>query len=262
MMTKVFGLILLGMSLACVYLFESSTWATGAFRIFHWPAIVLTGIGPVGLVLLCSDWHRMKLAGHFLKTASPARSQTLHLQESKILFQLSHDYYAQGPKALESASQFPSTPFFARTMERLSVRMPTADVRYLLEREKEQMESQLAQVIPFFSLGVRLAPSVGMLGTILGMVQLLAHLQDPSHIGSNMSLALLTTFYGLFFSLVIWTPLQQRMERFYDVELQGYDQLLHWLDLLEKRKPAQYFSEIVQSPNGHLPVKIEPQPAN
>ena len=84
-----------------------------------------------------------------------------------------------------------------------------------------------------------------MLGTILGMVRLLESLQDPSQIGPHMSLALLTTFFGLFFSLILWTPLQQKIERVLDVELERFDQALRWLELLEKRKPADYFSDTV-----------------
>jgi chemotaxis protein MotA len=82
-----------------------------------------------------------------------------------------------------------------------------------------------------------------MLGTILGMVRLLSTLEDPSHIGPHMSLALLTTFYGLFFSLVFWTPLQQKIERMLDVELEHFNQTIHWLETLENNKPISYFAE-------------------
>jgi flagellar motor component MotA len=61
-----------------------------------------------------------------------------------------------------------------------------------------------------------------------------------------MSLALLTTFYGLFFSLAIWTPNQQKLERVQEVELDGYNQIIQWLEFLEKRKPADYFADAAE----------------
>jgi flagellar motor component MotA len=90
-----------------------------------------------------------------------------------------------------------------------------------------------------------------MLGTILGMVQLLSTLEDPAQIGSHMSLALLTTFYGLFFSLALWTPQQQKLERVMEVEADGYNQCLRWLEFLEKRKPSDYFADAAGLPKGN-----------
>jgi hypothetical protein len=48
---------------------------------------------------------------------------------------------------------------------------------------------------------------------------------------------------------VVWTPFQQKIERLTDVELEGFDQILAWLELLERRKPVDYFSEAFELPN-------------
>ncbi len=126
--------------------------------------------------------------------------------------------------------------------------MPTRDIRDLLEMERDRHRIRLIQCLNVLNVGVRVCPSLGMLGTILGMVRLLSTLEDPSKIGPHMSLAMLTTFYGLFFSLVAWTPVQQKIERVLDIELEAYDQVIHWLDLLEKRKPVTYFADTAEIP--------------
>lgn len=243
MITKIFGLILVFCSLALVYFFESTGVLTGAFRIFHWPAITLTGIGPVGIILICSDWNSIREAFKLLFRVSLSKERSKIELEAKNLHDLSQRYYLQGVSAFENFSGAPISGYLQRTLKRLSSRIPISDVRDFLERERKRADEKLEQAVSIANLGVRMAPSVGMLGTIIGMVQLLASLSDPSQIGPHMSLALLTTFYGLFFSLVFWTPIVQHLKGIKEIDLDGYDQVLHWLELMEERKPSLYLAE-------------------
>lgn len=58
----------------------------------------------------------------------------------------------------------------------------------------------------FSSLG-EYAPGVGMIGTVIGLVELLAHMSDVARLGPAMALALLTTFYGLVLTHALYLPL-------------------------------------------------------
>jgi chemotaxis protein MotA len=239
MISKLAGLCLLVSSLAIVYFFEHS--GSGSFRLLHWPAMILTGIGPFGLVMLCSEWSRVKGSFRYLFRKSPTRLQQQFEREADLLLRISQSFYSQGAQALSSFDSPDVSPQLRKAISRLSMKVPVPDVVGLLRRERDRVDARYSELQGVLSLGLRLAPSLGMLGTILGMVQLLSNLKDPSEIGSNIGLALLTTFYGLFFSLLLWTPLNHRMETYRDVEIQSYEQLLLWLDLIDKRKPVQYF---------------------
>lgn len=246
MITKLFGLAGLVGCLCIIYMFESSSMFTGAMRIFHWPALVLTGIGPMALVLTCSDFGIMFRTLGRIIGKSPLKLQRIHEREAVFLQRLGQNFYAEGPKVFEDVKAKGISSFVLKVIERLAVRIPFPDIRELLETERDHKQAHLRQSINVVGMGVRLAPSVGMLGTIMGMVQLLSTLEDPSKIGSNMSLALLTTFFGLFFSLAVWTPFQQKLERVLEVEVEGYNQLIVWLEFLERRKPADYFTDSVE----------------
>ncbi len=242
-MSRFLGAMILFTCLALVHHFESSAAGEGIWRLLHWPAMLLTGVGPMGVVLLCSEWTVVRRAVRLLRKGSPARRRLETSRESNQLHHISQSFYAQGSKAFESARQMPFSPAYRRAIQRLAMRMPILDVAELLERERLEAETRIRQTIDLVSIGVRLAPSVGMLGTILGMVRLLTHLSDQSALAGNMGLALLTTFFGLFFSIALWTPLQHRLEAYLELEMEGYERALHWLDLLDRRKPANYLSE-------------------
>ena len=52
-----------------------------------------------------------------------------------------------------------------------------------------------------------MAPAYGMIGTLIGLVQMLANMSDPSSIGPSMAVALLTTMYGAMIGNIFGTPI-------------------------------------------------------
>ncbi len=56
------------------------------------------------------------------------------------------------------------------------------------------------------------APAMGMVGTLIGLVQMLKTLDDPSAIGPAMAIALLTTLYGAIMAFVLFNPIASKLE--------------------------------------------------
>lgn len=247
-MTRLLGFIIVFCSMGAVFYFEGqSSHSEGILRVLHWPALCLTGLGPIGMVLLCYDGKVLARTLRYL-TLSTVERQELHEREARMLHRVGTMFYEEGPSAFEKVPTNGVSEMAQKVLERLAVRIPNNDILDMLSMERDRTLVRLVQTLNVVGLGVKLSPSIGMLGTILGMVNLLSTLQDPTRIGSAMSLALLTTFYGLFFSIVIWTPLQQRLERTLDLELEGFDQTIRWLELLDKRKPSEYFADAAELP--------------
>jgi chemotaxis protein MotA len=57
------------------------------------------------------------------------------------------------------------------------------------------------------------SPAMGLIGTLVGLVQMLGSLDDPSSIGPAMAVALLTTFYGAILATLVFLPLASKLER-------------------------------------------------
>lgn len=70
----------------------------------------------------------------------------------------------------------------------------------------------------FITLGTY-APAFGMIGTIMGLILMLANLQDQSQIASGMAVALLTTFYGALAAYLIFLPIAGKLKRRSETEL-------------------------------------------
>jgi chemotaxis protein MotA len=67
------------------------------------------------------------------------------------------------------------------------------------------------------------APTFGMVGTVIGLINMLGNLTDPSELGKGMALALLTTLYGVLIGNLLFNPIAARLERLNEVEMAAMD---------------------------------------
>ena len=79
-------------------------------------------------------------------------------------------------------------------------------IRDLMELELSQMQARHADKITLVNMWGGLAPGLGMMGTVLGLIGMLQNLEDKSAIGPNMALALVTTLYGSMLSNLALLP--------------------------------------------------------
>lgn len=91
---------------------------------------------------------------------------------------------------------------------------------------REELETELAFTLERHKVGQEIfvtlgtyAPAFGMIGTIMGLILMLANLQDQSQIAQGMALALLTTFYGALAAYLIFLPIAGKLKRRSEDEL-------------------------------------------
>jgi chemotaxis protein MotA len=85
-------------------------------------------------------------------------------------------------------------------------------VRVILETDIDQMSERHGTGKKMFDDFAGLAPSFGMIGTLMGLVMLLANLSDKSMVGPYLSVALITTLYGAVMAYLILTPLSTALD--------------------------------------------------
>jgi len=93
-------------------------------------------------------------------------------------------------------------------------------IKRILHTNLEQMESRHDEGIDFFQRWAKVAPAFGLIGTLLGLVGVLARLEDTASIGPNMAVALITTLYGSIFANLILSPIQFKLEDRHKQEMQ------------------------------------------
>ena len=86
-------------------------------------------------------------------------------------------------------------------------------IKNLMELELSQMQGRHANKIDMVNQWAALAPGLGMLGTVVGLISMLKNLDDKASIGPNMALALVTTFYGSLISNLLMIPFSSKLRR-------------------------------------------------
>ena len=82
------------------------------------------------------------------------------------------------------------------------------------------------------------APAFGMIGTLIGLVQMLRSLNDPSSIGPAMAVALITTFYGAILANLIFNPIATKLSNKSDEEVLIREMIIEGvLSILEGENP-------------------------
>ena len=96
----------------------------------------------------------------------------------------------------------------------------------MLETDMElaQEESEIERGM--MDTGAALAPAFGMIGTLVGLIQMLSQLNDPSTLGPAMAVALITTFYGAVLAYVIFMPMSQKLAIREKIEMRYYRLIL------------------------------------
>lgn len=85
-------------------------------------------------------------------------------------------------------------------------------VRNILETELVFLEERHSEGQSIFETMGAFAPGYGMLGTLVGLINMLKNLDDPSSIGPSMSVALVTTFYGSLLANLIFLPMANKLK--------------------------------------------------
>lgn len=92
-------------------------------------------------------------------------------------------------------------------------------VRSIMETEMDAIETRHKGNIGFWEDVGGMGPSWGMIGTLIGLINMLKNLSDPSSIGPAMAVALVTTFYGSLLANWICTPVATKLKRKNDAEM-------------------------------------------
>ncbi|MCW2306069.1 motility protein A [Rhodobium gokarnense] len=115
----------------------------------------------------------------------------------------------QGPLGLENVEVSDAT--LAKGVQYIADGYEPNFIRESMERERDLYLDRLEEGQRIFKALGDSAPAFGMIGTLVGLVQMLATMDDPSTIGPSMAIALLTTLYGALLANLVCIPIYEKL---------------------------------------------------
>lgn len=175
-------------------------------------ALIVIG-GTFGVTTMCYSLGEVMSAPRAVIRALTHRRRAPGLAANFAL-QIAEAARAQGPLALESyLPKLRHEPFFHKALAHVIDGVPAEELTRVMERERQATSQRHAGSAGILRKSAEVAPAMGLIGTLVGLVQMLGRLEDPSSIGPAMAVALLTTFYGAVLSTMVFAPLASKLER-------------------------------------------------
>jgi len=113
----------------------------------------------------------------------------------------------------KTLSQMRQEPFLQNAIRQVVDGATPEDVEEAMTRELATILAKQERSANVLRKAAETAPAMGLIGTLIGLIQMLSNLEDPTSIGPAMALALLTTFYGAILAYMVFSPLASKLER-------------------------------------------------
>ena len=194
--------------------FTLMTWAIllgGPLTIFiNVPSIFIVFGGTFGCTLVHYPFKEVSSALSIAK-------KTFLYQEIQInglitqLMEFANKARKEGILALQGAIESTGDDFLKKALQMAVDGQEPETLRSMLNTEIEYIQVRHGKGAEIFSSLAAYAPAMGMVGTLIGLVQMLQSMSDPSTIGPAMAVALLTTFYGAIIANVLCLPMAGKL---------------------------------------------------
>jgi len=127
------------------------------------------------------------------------------------LVEISNKARKGGLLSIEGDIQSARDPYLAQALQMTVDGVKTADIAAIMQTKMALTKKNLDVGATMLSSMGTYAPAFGMIGTLIGLVQMLANLDDPSSIGPKMAVAMITTFYGAVLANLFFIPMGDKL---------------------------------------------------
>ncbi|MGA8818314.1 MAG: MotA/TolQ/ExbB proton channel family protein [Xanthobacteraceae bacterium] len=167
----------------------------------------------------------------------------------------------QGPLGLEKVEV--EDPYLAKGIRFVADGYDAEFIRDNLERDRDNFLTHLDEGQKIYRAVGDCAPAFGMVGTLVGMVQMFANMTDPSKLGPFMATALLATLYGALVSNVLCLPIADKLHlKLVDEEV-NRTLIIDGVLMIREAKSPTLVREMLLAylPEKHRDQEPEPVPA-
>lgn len=182
----------------------SSLWNLGAF-------ILVVG-GTLGVTIVGSAMEDILDLPNVLRkaffTKAVEASKTINL-----LVELSRTVRKEGLLSLERVSETVKDEFFKKAIQIVVDGLDAEQVRNILETDLDLLEERHKQGQKAFVTMGGFGPTLGIIGTVMGLVHMLANISSPDTMGPAIAAAFIATLYGVSTANLIYIPIGNKLKR-------------------------------------------------
>ncbi len=186
-------------------------------------AAVLVFGGTISSTMIAYPWKVIRQTPKALRFVffPPRHAEEDMLEIVNTLTAMAEKAKRQSIESLEEDIPGLKNSFLVQGTQMLVDGLEREVVKDHLEKEILYARQRQAKLAGVFRTMATLAPIFGLLGTLIGVVQVLRNLSDPTSMGKSMAIAITTTFYGIFAANFIFLPVAIKLNEQTEHEIMG-----------------------------------------
>ncbi len=163
------------------------------------------------------------------------------------IIDLSNIARKEGLLSLEEAAADLDEPFLKKGILLIVDGTDPDLVRAIMETELMSVEGRHKDLIGFWDTLGSMGPAWGMIGTLVGLVDMLYHMDDPSTLGPSMAVALITTLYGSILANWLCAPVSNKLKADNAVEMMQKEVMIEGLLSIQAGENPRVIEEKLKS---------------
>ena len=177
------------------------------------PPLVLVFGGTFGAAIGGISMNDVKKIGGWFKLALLPPALPSVSERIQTLVSLAEKARKEGLLALEAEVKNIDDPFLKRGLQMSIDGTDPEDLRSILEGEIQAKKSEDKAAAKFINAMGGYAPTIGIIGTVIGLIHVMENLQDPESIGPLIASAFVATLWGVLSANVFWLPMGAKIGR-------------------------------------------------
>jgi chemotaxis protein MotA len=165
----------------------------------------------------------------------------------------------EGLLALEELARDVADPFLRKGIELTVDGTDPDEIRDILELEIESRRAANKVGVKFFGDMGGYAPTLGIIGTVIGLIHVLSNLSTPEKLGHLIAGAFVATLWGVLSANAIWLPLSNKLKRLSDLEIAHMELLVEGVLAVQSGTNPRLVEQKLRS---ILPDRRAPRPAD
>jgi chemotaxis protein MotA len=220
---------------------------------------------PAPMLLVFGGTIGAAIAGGVLRDAKSLPREMIRAFKSKIptpdvavetLVRLAGKARREGLLALESEASEIDDAFLRRGLQLAIDGTDAEEVAIILSTEVDTKRATDKAAAKLFSDMGGYAPTIGIIGTVLGLVKVLGHLGSPTELGAEIASAFVATLWGVMSANVFWLPLASRLKRVSQTECEQMELVIEGILAIQAGSNPRLIEQKLQS---LLPPGIKPE---
>lgn len=217
---------------------------------FYWnvPGIGIVLGGTIAATLISYPLHEVLRV--FRVFIIVLQSERYYAKEDmEEIVEVSRQWFKGNLPAIESRLNELKNPFLRMGIQLVIDDTPLDDILDLLQWRMNRLHAKETAEAQVFRTMAMFAPAFGMLGTLIGLINMLFSMagNDFARIGANLGIALITTFYGIILANLIFKPIAIKLERRTEQRVMLMNMVLEGITLMSKGRSPAYIRETLKS---------------